>query len=84
MLGRRNIKTLELKLGIGCEACKGKIMLSRLEIVKAEQNSMLLSWEWLKSQVKTLNLTHFAGSHYFSELLLRSGGLAPRSGKAQH
>ena len=66
MLGRRNIKTLELKLGIDCEERKGKIMLSWLEIVKAEQNSMLLSWEWLKRQVKTLNLTHFAGSHYFS------------------
>lgn len=48
MLGRRNIKTLELKLGIDCEGRKGKIRLSWLEIVKAEQNSMLLSWEWLK------------------------------------
>lgn len=42
---------------------------------------MLLSWEGLKSQVKTLNLLYFAGSCYFSYLLLRSGGLSLTSGK---
>lgn len=66
MLRRRNIKTLELKMGIDCEGCKGKIMLSWFETVKAEQNSMLLSWEWLKSQVKTLTASYCAGTHYSS------------------
>lgn len=74
MLRRRNIKTLELNLGIDCEGRKGKIMLSWLETVKTEQNSMLLSWEWLKSQVKTANASNCAGTHYSSQLLLRSGG----------
>lgn len=54
MLGRRNIKTLELKLGIDCDGSRGKIMLSWLEIVKLGQNSMLLSWEWLKKPNKNI------------------------------
>lgn len=66
MLGRRNIKTLELKLGIDCEGCKGKIRLSWLEIVKAEQNSMLCKLGVVKSQVKAWSQTHSAGSHYSS------------------
>lgn len=43
MLGRRNIKTLEIKLGIDYRGSRKKIMSSQLEIVKVEQNSMLVS-----------------------------------------
>lgn len=80
MLGRRNIKTLEIKLGIDYRGSREKIMSPQLEIVKVEQNSTLVSKKWLKSQSKNMKPKAIGRQPQFLRAFSQKGGTGSNRG----